>query len=151
MNNEIIPLTHIRLQNDSTEWREAVISAGELLVAGKCSLPAYTDEMLRVVEEFGPYIVVAPGIALAHARPSASVLTAGLSLITLSTPVAFGHEENDPVWLVIALCAPDKTSHLALLAQLVSFLDDENNLNFLKQCDDAEKICLAINKTQKGE
>lgn len=151
MNNEIIPLMNIRLQIDVADWREAVMAAGELLVSGKCTLSAYTDEMLDVVDQYGPYIVVAPGIALAHSRPSASVLTAGLSLITLSSPIPFGHEENDPVWVVLALCAPDKNCHLALLAQLVSFLDDDNNLTLLKDCEDAETLSLAINKTQTGE
>ena len=34
----------------------------------------YADAMIRVIEEFGPYVVIAPGLALAHARPGDDVL-----------------------------------------------------------------------------
>lgn len=45
-------------------------TAGDLLVSTDVSTDTYTEEMLRNVEENGPYIVIAPGFAFAHARPS---------------------------------------------------------------------------------
>ena len=73
----------------------------------------------------GPYIVIAPGIALAHSRPSPAVLRAGISLVTLLEPVAFGHRENDPVRLVIGLAAVDEEGHITALSTLAEFLSDE--------------------------
>jgi len=43
--------------------------AGAFLVDTDAVFPSYVDAMVRAVEELGPYMVVAPGIALAHARP----------------------------------------------------------------------------------
>jgi hypothetical protein len=39
--------------------------------------------MIRMIEEHGPYVVIAPGLALAHARPGPDVLADGLAVVTL--------------------------------------------------------------------
>jgi PTS system ascorbate-specific IIA component len=87
--------------------------------------------MIQAFEELGPYMVVAPGIALAHGRPSESVLATGLSLVTLSTPVVFGSPSNDPVSLVIGLAAVDHDSHIDLMAGLSELLMSNESVNFL--------------------
>jgi PTS system ascorbate-specific IIA component len=74
----------IRLGAVALDREHAIEMAGELLVASGRSTPDYTQSMLDVVAENGPYIVIAPGIALAHGRPSEAVLEIGLSLVTLA-------------------------------------------------------------------
>jgi PTS system ascorbate-specific IIA component len=59
--------------------------------------------MIGVIEEFGAYVVIAPGLALAHARPGADVRREGLAVVTLAEAVPFGHPHNDPVRVVIGL------------------------------------------------
>lgn len=111
--------------------REAAIRAsGQLLVESGRVTDDYVDQMVAAVEEFGPYIVIAPGIALAHARPSEAVLATGLSLAVLAAPVAFG-SHNDPVRLVFGLAAVDHDSHLVVLAELADRLTDEDFVNKL--------------------
>ena len=87
--------------------------------------------MIKSFEELGPYMVIAPGIALAHARPSEAVLETGLSLVTLATPVEFGSQSNDPVSLVIGLAAKDHDSHIDLMAALSELLMDDEKVNLL--------------------
>jgi PTS system ascorbate-specific IIA component len=74
--------------------------------------------MIDNVETNGPYIVVAPGFAFAHARPSPAVHRTGMSWVRLAEPVAFGHKTNDPVTLVVALAATDDGAHATAMAQL---------------------------------
>jgi PTS system ascorbate-specific IIA component len=81
--------------------------------------------MIATVESLGPYIVIAPGIALAHSRPSPAVIRPGLSIVRLATPVPFGHRQNDPVRLVVGLASPDDHEHVDALATLAEFLSDE--------------------------
>ena len=114
--------------------------AGELLVASGRSTPEYTESMLDAVAENGPYIVIAPGIALAHGRPSEAVMEIGLSLVTLAEPVVFGNLANDPVRLVIGLCALDHTSHIDIMAELATFLGDAQSVNSLLNASDSEQI-----------
>lgn len=44
---------------------------GELLEKSGAIEPRYIDAMINTVKEIGPYIVIAPGIAMPHARPEA--------------------------------------------------------------------------------
>ncbi|MEN9967537.1 MAG: hypothetical protein RL036_770 [Actinomycetota bacterium] len=121
----------IRVGAIALDREHAIEMAGELLVASGRSTPEYTESMLEAVAENGPYIVIAPGIALAHGRPSEAVLEIGLSLVTLAEPVIFGNEANDPVRLVIGLCAIDHSSHIDIMAELATFLGDSSSVNNL--------------------
>ncbi len=135
-----LPLEAIRLDVRVRDWRAAVRAVGDALVAGGATEPAYTDEMIATVEALGPYIVIAPGIALAHARPSAAVRRTGFAIVTLAEPVAFGHEANDPVRLVVGLAAPDETGHVDALATLADFLADPERQRALLEARDPAAI-----------
>ena len=89
----------------AADWRAALRLAGAGLVRSGAVSDLYTERMIAVVENFGPYIVVAPRIALGHARPDRDVNADGLSLVTLAEPVPFGHPHNDPVEIVIGLAS----------------------------------------------
>ncbi len=129
----------IKLNAQAADWRESVRLAGELLVAVDAVSPSYVESMIRVVEELGPYMVVAPGIALAHARPEDGVKRMCMSLVRLVSPIEFGSEANDPVDLVFAFGAVDKEAHLQALRELATFLQKEGAVSALRQCDSVKK------------
>jgi mannitol/fructose-specific phosphotransferase system IIA component (Ntr-type) len=122
----------VRAQVSADRWQDTVQAAGRLLVESGGALPCYVDAMERVIVELGPYAVLAPGIVLLHARPEDGVLQPCLVLVTLATPVRFGHSQNDPVDIVLALGAVDKKSHLQALQQLAAFLGDPQLLANLR-------------------
>lgn len=125
---EIISPQTTRARVAVNSWQEATEFAGELLVSAGKVHSRYVDAMKRVLQEIGPYAVIAPGIVLLHARPEDGVIEPCLGLITLATPVPFGHPENDPVDVVFALGAIDKHSHILALQQLANMLGDELSL-----------------------
>jgi PTS system ascorbate-specific IIA component len=138
--SELLAAQAIRIRAHATDWRAAVRVSGDALVAAGATDPAYTDEMIATVEQLGPYIVIAPGIALAHSRPSPAVHRAGISLVTLAAPVEFGHRQNDPVRLVVGLAAPDDEGHVTALATLADFLSDEDRRAALVDAKDAQAV-----------
>lgn len=150
MTNEIIAKANIDLKVRAHDWRHAMQLAGDLLSQNGYTTEAYTQEMIQAVETLGPYIVVAPGIALAHSRPAPSVIKTGLSLTTLVEPISFGSEENDPVEIVFGLCATDSNSHIQIISRLVEFLDDEENLEYLKYSTDVNDVWKAVNRVEEG-
>lgn len=105
-------------------WRDALRLAGGALVASGAATDAYTDAMIAMVEEHGPYIVISPGLAFAHARPGASVVRDGLSVVTLATPVAFGHPHNDPVSVVLGLAVAGIGTHLESIGEIANLFND---------------------------
>lgn len=78
----------IALDVSATTWEEAVLAAGGLLEQADIAGPAYTGSMIDNVETNGPYIVVAPGFAFAHARPSPAVHRTGIVRSRVATAVA---------------------------------------------------------------
>ena len=112
----------VELHGTAKDWREAIRLAGSLLKEAGTITADYTEAMVRSVEETGPYIVVAPGFAFAHARPSEAVKETSLSWVRLDEPVKFGHDSNDPVDLVVAFAACNDSEHLHAMKQLAKLL-----------------------------
>lgn len=114
----------ITLKADAADWRAAVRLAGAALVESGAAKPGYSDEMIRMIDEHGPYVVIAPGLALAHARPGPEVVSDGLAIVTLAEPVRFGHPHNDPVRVVLGLAIATPEDHLASVAALANVFND---------------------------
>ncbi|MGW1539021.1 PTS sugar transporter subunit IIA [Streptomyces sp. NPDC002309] len=137
---DLLSLSAVRLDVDASDWRAAIRAAGQALTDDGISTAEYTAEMLANVEENGPYIVIAPGLAFAHARPSPAVLKTGMSWVRLARPVPFGHDTNDPVGLVVALAATDSSAHTEALGALARALTDPATATGLEQARTAEEI-----------
>lgn len=121
-------------------WREAVELAGRALTASGATDAGYAVDMVRMVEQHGPYIVVAPGLALAHARPGPAVRRDGLAIVTLADPVPFGHPHNDPVRVVLALAGASSARHLQLVAEIANIFNDSDAVERLAEAVTADEV-----------
>jgi len=135
-----LPESAIVLGAEAADWRAAVRLAGAALAESGVATPGYADEMIRMIEEHGPYVVIAPGLALAHARPGPEVLGDGLAVVTLSTPVAFGHPHNDPVSVVLGLAVSRPDAHLASVAELANIFNDSGAVAALERATTAAEV-----------
>lgn len=140
----------VRARVSAASWEEAARAAGELLVAAGSVEPRYVQAMMNVLREMGPYAVIAPGIVLLHARPEDGVLRPCLALVTLSSPVPFGHRENDPVDLVLALGAVDKHAHVAALQEMALLLGDDAALQRIRAAESDRDLLLAVRPQEPG-
>jgi PTS system ascorbate-specific IIA component len=122
------------------DWRAAVRAAGSALTAAGVATTAYSDEMIRMIDEHGPYVVIAPGLALAHARPGPAVIRDGIAVVTLSTPVNFGNPYNDPVSVVVALAVATADSQIALVAELANVFNDSTAITDLAAAASADDV-----------
>jgi PTS system ascorbate-specific IIA component len=135
-----LPADAIVIGADATDWRDAVRAAGAALAKAGIARPGYADEMIRMIDEHGPYVVIAPGLALAHARPGPEVLKDGLAVATLATPVDFGHPYNDPVSVVLALAVASGDAHIALVAELANIFNDSSAVADLAAATTVEEV-----------
>lgn len=124
---------------ETGDWRAAVEASGRLLVDSGAVEEQYVGAMLRMVEELGAYAVIAPGVAIPHARPEDGANRVGLSVVVLSEPVEFGSKENDPVDLLFAFSTTDAESHVELLQSLADFIEDSENLEALRRSGTVEE------------
>lgn len=125
---------------EAEDWRAAVRVAGRALTASGATRPGYADEMIRMIEEHGPYVVIAPGLALAHARPGPDVLADGLAVVTLATPVSFGHPHNDPVGVVLGLAIKSADAHIETVAELANVFNDSSAISRLANAKSVAEV-----------
>ena len=125
------------------DWKEAIIKASQLMLMQDMITEDYVREMIEAIDLYGPYVAIAPHIALAHSSPGPSVKKAGISLSILKDPVKFHHEVNDPIKLLFVLAAKDGEGHLSFIKDLVYLLSDNEKVNELsssKSIDEALSI-----------
>lgn len=130
----------VKLKADAENWQEAGRVAGKLLLDSNLIDEDYIERIIEGVYEFGPYIVIAPGMALFHARPESSVKEVCLSMATLQKPVEFGAGNKDPVDLVFVLGAIDDSSHLELMAELMKILQDSSLVESIRNEENVDKV-----------
>lgn len=138
--SDLIALEAIALDERADGWEEAVRLAGGLLESTGVTSPAYTQAMVDSVHKNGPYIVLAPGFAFPHARPSEAVHRTGMAWVRLATPVEFGSRTNDPVTLVVALAATDSSTHQEAMGSLALLLADTATRDALDTAATAEEL-----------
>jgi PTS system ascorbate-specific IIA component len=135
-----LPESAIVIGAEADDWRAAVMLAGDALARSGAAKPGYAGEMIRMIEEHGPYVVIAPGLALAHARPGPEVIADGLAIVTLATPVNFGHPHNDPVRVILGLAIASADSHLAAVAAVANVFNDSLAISELAEATSAAEV-----------
>ena len=120
----------IQHRSASADWEGAITAAVSMLEADQRVTAEYLSRVLAANQEHGPYFVIAPGIAIAHAAPGPDVLTTGMALLRLEQPVVSG-SANDPVRLLFAFCAVDSHSHIELLSRFAEIMSASGNMNTL--------------------
>lgn len=82
----------ITMKEKVNDWEEAIHIAAEPLLAQNYIEPGYVEAMIDSVKTLGPYIVIAPNVAIAHARPDNHVNKVGISLLKLGVPINFSEK-----------------------------------------------------------
>lgn len=140
----------LRLQVRATDCRDAIQKAADVLIDKGAVTQGYVEEMYQAFDELGPYFVLAPGMAFAHSKPSASVLRTALSLVTLETPVEFGNAANDPVDIVCVIASVDAKEHIDQLKRMATFLGDESHVRALREARTEEDARAIVDEFNKG-
>src|SRR5699024_12306426 len=92
LDNDLIQLN---VKVNSAE--EAITEAGNILLKEGVIESTYIEAMVDAYKKNGPYIVLAPHIALPHAPPADGVNEATVSLVRLAKPIDCGHDSSDIV------------------------------------------------------
>ncbi|MDV2682956.1 BglG family transcription antiterminator [Alkalihalophilus lindianensis] len=140
MLNEIIDRSSIQIVDKVSSWQEAVEVASSPLLENNSISQKYIDAMIANIDELGPYVIIAPHVAIPHARPEAGVSKLGMSLLKLNEPIAFSEEERHQASLLFVLAATDNETHLKALSQLTTLLSDEGNIEKLLHSEDVIEI-----------
>lgn len=136
----MLPIERIAINVHANDWEEAIREVGKLMVDTGVVEERYIEAMITTTKELGPYIVIAPGVAIPHSRPEDGVISPCLAFGKLQTPVNFGNKDNDPVHILFALGALDHTQHIDALKQIAEILSDEGKYESLLVADTVESV-----------
>lgn len=143
MSLEMLTEDKINVRECVASWEEAIKEASQPLVDQAYFSQSYVDAMIDSVYRHGPYIVIAPEIAIAHARPNNNVNKVGVSLLKLNQHINFG-EKSHYASLVFVFSAVDTYSHLDILQSLARILGDVETVNHLIQSQNEAEILSII-------
>lgn len=139
----------IAINVDAENAVEAIKITGQLLVDAHKVAPVYVENMIAVYKDLGPYIVIAPGIALPHSKPCNDVYETCISFCKLKTPIKFNHPDNDPVQFLFGLGGRNEHDHLEMLKELSAFLMDKSNIDTLSEIEDKDAFIKLLKKGGK--
>lgn len=130
----------IQLDIKSATWQEAIQQSTKPLVENGYVASCYANVIIEMTREYGPYYIVAPGIAIAHANPQNNCFKPGISFTRLEEGVYFGADESILVKYVFTLSAVDKRAHLNGLFQLHNMLRKPAFIKMLESIDTSEEM-----------
>ena len=136
----------VKIVDSVKNWKEAIELCATPLLENQSITPNYIDAIFQLHESIGPYYVLAPGIAMPHARPEQGVNNLGLSMLLVKNGVNFNSEENDPVYLITLLAASDSTSHIEMLTQLASLFAESNDVDTIFNAKNSDEILTVIDR-----
>ncbi|OOB85555.1 PTS mannitol transporter subunit IIA [Leclercia adecarboxylata] len=135
-----LPAENIQIVDSVSDWKQAIRLSAQPLLAKETMTEAYIDAIFNSHQELGPYYVLAPGLAMPHARPEQGAIKNGLSLLHIKQGVSFDAEENDPVYVVIMLCALSGDEHINMITALADIFSDDERLSALLIASSIEEI-----------
>ena len=132
---------------EASDWEQAVRTGGAMMVSAGLAEERYIDTIVENHKTIGPYFVIAPGIAMPHAKPDKGVLKTGYALILLKNPVEFGDEENDPVDILIFAGAINQEEHnQEAIPQIAELCDSDEYIDALRNAGSKDNVITVLRK-----
>lgn len=130
---EIVTEKRFAFFERAESWQDAIEKSCLPLVSTGCATPEYAQRIIECVQEFGPYIVIVPGLAIPHSTKGApGVSRTAIAFAKFEQPVRFDEADREKdASLFFALAAVDEDEHVKNMRQLFKILSDEKLLEQL--------------------
>lgn len=131
-----------------TDWKEAIHESCQLLLAKQLIDQTYVDEIIRCVEEHGPYIVIVPQVAMPHSsEESDGVFGTAISFTKMQKPIQFESEEEDKTAILFfTLAAKNAEEHMENIQNLSELLMTEGLIESLASTNSIEDYQAVMNE-----
>lgn len=130
---QMLQLKYVKVLEGPLAWREAMKLASEDLIRDGYFDSSYLHKAIENVEEYGSYIIVNQGVALAHASREAGVYKDGIGLLVAKDGITF--EDGETVYLMFFFSQKGETDYLDLFKEIIKLGNDSNNVNKMRQME----------------
>lgn len=154
MLNEILKNNRFCFHKEFSSWQDAIHASCEPLLREGAIDEQYESAIIQCIETYGPYIVIAPDIAMPHASEGAvGVFTTAISFMKVEKPVHFDVDDTSmDARLFFVLAAIDHEQHLSNMIELADQLSDSNLVQALLKVqneDDLKKVAAVYEREEK--
>lgn len=104
------------------------ITCSKLIESGKVE-KSYLEAIQQKHKDIGAYYVLAPKIAMPHARPEDGVNEACLQVTVFKNGVDLESEDNGEVYFSITLAAMDSDSHIQTIMALSELFQNDDDID----------------------
>lgn len=129
----------IEVKEAAKDWQQAIDFSMDALLRHQYINSEYIQAIKDSTLSNGPYYILAPGVAMPHARPECGASKTGLSLILLKQSVHFD-DNNEPVKLLIGLAAAQADSHIGAIQALSELLCEDETLELMLSANNATQL-----------
>lgn len=142
MLKELVEMNRCLFLDRIENWQAALRISCEPLIKDGIVEETYGEELIQNVNKYGPYIVLAPGLAIPHAMEGAKgVKGTGISFMKVKEPVRFDPEDPEKYAVVFfTLAATDSKTHLKNMRRLCQILSNEKLLGELMEVTSPEGL-----------
>lgn len=106
----------------------------------------YLEAIKQKHQEIGAYYVLAPKIAMPHARPEDGVNEASLQVTVFKNGADFESEDNGLVYFAVTLAAMDSDSHIQTIMALSELFQNDNDIDAIISAHTKEEVTDILKK-----
>lgn len=136
---KLLKLEFIQVEAEKITWQAAIRKAARPLEQDGYIEHRYTEKAIQHVKEYGDYIVVSEGVALAHANKDCGVIKDGLSLLVAKKGIQFT-ETKGKVYLLFCFASRGEQSYFHLLREIIQIGNQEDLVQQICQLNQREEI-----------
>ncbi|MDQ0205084.1 BglG family transcription antiterminator [Pectinatus haikarae] len=148
--HHLLPYTHIVIDAECNSWQEAIQISSNILLKRNYITQEYINSMIKNISDFGPYIIVAPGLALPHSKPDFGSKKLGMQFTRLKNPISFGDEILEPVEFICTLSPVDSNTHLKAFFNLVNMLKTPSFKRAMHNANTSQEVADIILEYEYG-
>lgn len=116
---QMLDPSKIMIKQEKITWEQGILQAADILEKKGCVGSDYGKKAVENVKEYGDYIIISKGIALAHAgKKEAHVYKDGLSLVMCPEGIEFA--EGNIVYLVFCFAVAEEKDYLKLFQEIIA-------------------------------
>lgn len=116
---QMLDPSKIMIKQEKITWEQGILQAADILEKKGCVGSDYGKKAVENIKEYGDYIIISKGIALAHAgKKEAHVYKDGLSLVMCPEGIEF--TEGNIVYLVFCFAVAEEKDYLKLFQEIIA-------------------------------
>lgn len=140
MFKELLAKNRYSFHQGFANWQDAVKAACRPLLQDGAITQQYIEAIIKNVTELGPYIVIAPNLAIPHAQEGLGVNETAICFMCTAEPVHFSDDPEHDARVFFVLASVNNEAHLKNLQAMVEAVSDADQFEIMLNATSAADL-----------